>query len=114
MNRSELKRKYKETDPRMGIYQVKVHNEPGLFIGASPNIDARINRHLAELKLGNNRNPILQNLWNQWGEGGFEFSMVDRLKPIDDSTVDIRSELNLLLEMWVDKLKDKYGRIIRL
>ncbi|MCJ7826454.1 GIY-YIG nuclease family protein [Patescibacteria group bacterium] len=55
-----------------GIYQIKNILTGDFYIGSSTSIYWRIYDHLRLLKLNKHYNPILQNVWNKYGEEYFE------------------------------------------
>jgi len=104
MNKSEIIRAYKKTQRTMGIYRIKNHQNDVILIGFATDLNARFNRHKAELKFGNHRNKELQNLWDSLGESNFEFEILDVLDPKEDTQANYNEDLRILAEMWVQKL----------
>ena len=47
----------------------------------------------------------MQQEYNEAGEEGFPFEILDYLKPKDDLNYDYTKELKLLEEMWLEKLQ---------
>lgn len=60
-----------------GIYRIenKINNK--IYIGSSIDIDKRFYKHLWMLRKGVHDNNHLQNAFNQYGEGFFEFSILE-------------------------------------
>ena len=56
----KLKNHYKDTLRPMGGYQVFNQEDGTLLIGVAKDVQARLNRHKAELKFGKHRNKVLQ------------------------------------------------------
>jgi len=108
MNRTELKRSYKENLPAMGIYQIKNSANGKIFIGSAHNLPGIINSQRFQLKLGSHKNRQLQADWKEFGEAQFSFEILDELKRIGQSEQDHAKELALLEDMWLEKLKP-YG-----
>jgi hypothetical protein len=104
MNRNkELKQRYKETPRPMGVYRV-YNQEDGLsLVGAGKDVQARLNRHQAELKLGGHRNKALQVDWNRLGEEAFIFEVVELLSPLEDPNYDPSEDLDELMELTLER-----------
>lgn len=104
--KAELKKAYKMNPRQGGIYQIKNLVNGKTFIGSGPNVEAQINKQLFMLKLNSMPVEELQKDWNKFGEDKFEFTVLDRLKRKDETSMkDYKSELLLLEEMWIEKLK---------
>jgi len=93
----KLKQQYKDTPRAMGVYRV-FNQEDGLsLVGAAKDVQARLNRHQAELKFGGHRNKALQSDWNRLGESSFLFQIVELLSPLEDPDYDPTEDLEELL-----------------
>ncbi|AFN74608.1 LuxR family transcriptional regulator [Melioribacter roseus P3M-2] len=112
MDKSALKKAYKESKKPMGVYSIKNNYNHKLYLGASVDPEARINRHKAELRFGSHRNAELQNAWKNGGESALEFEILDLLEQKEEVENNIEEELRLLTEMWIQKLKDGDYEII--
>ncbi len=100
--------KYKQTALAMGIYQIKNLKNGKIFIGSAKDLRGRINSNKFQLKNGSHPNKEMQRDYNEAGEEGFSFDVLDYLKPKDDLNYDYTDELRVLEEMWLDKLQP-YG-----
>lgn len=103
MDKKQLKQAYKETPKIMGIYRILNKKDNKMFLGASHDIQARLNRHQAELNFGVHRLKSLQSDWQRLGSDAFQFEMVEELKPPKDTpnydpTEDLETLLECLLE----------------
>lgn len=105
---TELKKAYKQTQTPMGVYQIKNTQNGKLFIGSSMNLPGKINGHKFSLKYGGHINKDMQNDYNKYGERSFTFEVLDYLEPKNDPAINYKEELNLLEEMWLQKLQP-YG-----
>lgn len=47
-----------------------------VYIGQSSNVNARFAQHLRSLRRGDHHSKFLQNSWNKYGEGAFEFRII--------------------------------------
>lgn len=106
MDKAKLKREYKDKLPIMGIYKIEVLNVEKFFIGYTTDFSARFNRHKFDLKFGSHRNRELQKVWNSKGENDFKFVILDELEYDKNRETNLKEELELLLEMWNQKLKE--------
>ncbi len=106
--RKELTRAYKETPKQFGVYCVRNMVTGKSLVGASRDIRARLNRHLAELKLGIHPNTALLGDWRQLGASAFTFETLDTLEPTDDDAYDPKDDLAVLEDLWLGKLQP-YG-----
>ncbi|MBN2008581.1 metalloregulator ArsR/SmtB family transcription factor [candidate division KSB1 bacterium] len=105
-NKKQLKEQYKEMKIPKGILKIENTANGKVFLVATNNLLAAINRQRATLKLNSNRNVELQNDWNTFGAEQFTFEILDQLEESDDdSPARAAKELALLLEMWLDKLQ---------
>jgi group I intron endonuclease len=60
-----------------GVYQI-IHSASGLYyLGSAGDIPRRLRSHRRHLRLGNHRNPRLQNYWDKYGEEAFEFQILE-------------------------------------
>jgi group I intron endonuclease len=79
-----------------GIYQIKNSINGGVYFGRSVDVDDRMTHHRNQLRRGVHHNKRLQNAWNKYGEGAFEFECVWEKEP--DSLYDLEG---FVLEfMW--------------
>jgi hypothetical protein len=104
MDKSALKKAYKEARRPMGVYSITTSEMDAQYIGVSKNLPAILNRHKAEFKFGNHRNQDLQKIWNSYGESAFKFEILDELEIDENSDLNPDEELDLLAEMWVERL----------
>ena len=65
-----------------GIYEVKVQSRSERYVGQARDINRRLKQHWEELAMGNHPNPLLRELWHQFGGGAFESAVVE-LAPDD-------------------------------
>jgi hypothetical protein len=104
MDKRELKRRYAESEIPAGTYRV-INTQAGRsLVGSSINLPAILNRHRADLRLGGYRNKELQREWNELGEGAFAFEVLDTLPPRRDPGYDLKRELAVLEELWLERL----------
>lgn len=104
MDRKEMVRRYQETPRPAGVYRV-VHRSSGrTLLGTSPDTRAILNRIQAQLGLDSHPNKKLQADWDADGAAGFDFEVLDLLRPSDDPARDVTGELETLLELWRENL----------
>lgn len=114
MDKSKLKKTYKETKRPMGVYRITSTQSEKVYIGFSRDLPAKINRHIAELKFGNHRNSELQETFNLFGKTALDFEVLDLLDQHEDPQTDPADELPVLLEIWICKLEKEGYSIVTL
>ena len=114
MNKAALKKAYKQTNRPMGVYRIRSTQNNKVYIGYGTDIQARINRHKAELKFGSHRNRELQETWNSLGESALKFEVLDVLEHEEDPQANPDEELKVLAEMWIHKLEKSGYSIVSL
>ena len=105
MNRNELIDKYKQTSQPMGIFQIRNTVNGKLFLGSAKDLRGIINSNRFQLRNGLHRNKKLQQDFNEIGEKGFAFEIVDYLHPGDAAGGDYTAELKTLEALWLEKLQ---------
>ena len=104
MDRRALKREYKESARPMGVYRVLNTANGKALVGSSINVQAMLNRHQAQLKMGLHQNRELQNDWNQLGADVFQFEVLDMLTPTEEPGYDPSEDLRALEDLWLARL----------
>jgi hypothetical protein len=108
MDKSALKRTYKENPPAAGIFQItNIHNGK-VFIGKGMNVRGILNSQQAQLQFGSHRNPDLQQDYSRYGAETFEFKVLDRLEMSSRTSQEIQEDLAELEALWLEKLQP-YG-----
>jgi group I intron endonuclease len=105
MDKGAIKKAYKEAKQTMGVYRIRNLQDDKVYIGFAADLEARLNRHRAELKFGSHRNKELQELWNSFGESAFEFEILDILDREENTQTSADEELRVLADMWIQKLR---------
>jgi len=108
MDKREIKREYKEAAVAAGVYRVWNKQRDRSLVGSNVNVNAILNRHRAELRMGGHRNRELQGDWNEIGEDGFVFEVLDTLPANDKPGYDVKGDLRVLEELWLERLQP-YG-----
>ena len=114
MDKQEIKRAYKQTKRPMGIYWIRNPDSNKVFVGRAVDLNAIFNRHKTELKFGSHRNKELQEMWNSVGEANVEFEILDVLDHDKNSQSNPAEELPVLMDMWIQKLKDRGETVVSL
>ena len=68
MDKSAIKKAYKEAKQPMGVYRIRNTQNGKSFVGYSIDVQARINRQKTELKFGSHRNAELLGEWKSFGD----------------------------------------------
>lgn len=96
--RKELISEWKERHPEMGVVSARCIATGEEFYSTSRDTATWFNRHRFELNGKCHRNRRLQELWNLYGESGFELTLVSELKY--EKTDDVKADdLKELLEL---------------
>ena len=96
--KKQLMAQYKERRPEMGVISLRCRETGESFLGASKDIKADFNSVCFKLTMGGHPNRRLQQLWTQYGQSGFECSVLKRLE-YEDPGEDHWEELELLREL---------------
>ena len=114
MDKSTAKKAYSQAKRTMGVYRIRTTGNNRLYVGSGTDLQAKINRHKAELKFGSHRNKELQKEWNSFGESALEFEILDVLEHEENSQTKPAEELDVLLEMWIRKLEKEGHSVVSL
>ncbi|MFC1607266.1 GIY-YIG nuclease family protein [Candidatus Latescibacterota bacterium] len=97
----------KESNRSAGVYQIKNTKSGNVFIGSSIDVNARINRHKAEIAFNNENNPGFTKEFSrdlkQFGPESFSFMVLEVLDGEYESDAAIREDLKILEQMWQEK-----------
>ena len=104
-SRKEIHREYKERVKPSGVYQVKNMANGKVLLGSSLNLEGPLNRHRFMLKIGSHTNKELQKDWDEFGPEQFVFEVLEEVKVIDSPNFNLKDELTLLEEIWLEKLQ---------
>jgi group I intron endonuclease len=105
INKKELKQKYKETLPPMGIYQIRNIVNGKILVGSSKNLHGKANSFMFQLKHGSHMNSELQREFIEFGEDKFLFEIIDYLEPKEGTNYDYTDDLSTLEMLWLEKLQ---------
>jgi len=108
-SRKEIIKKYKMTHTPMGVYKISAVNSNNFYIGSSLNLTGIYNRHKFELNTGIHSIKELQDAWNENGEKGISFEILDKLEPKEDPAYNYAEDIKTLEDLWMDKL-EKTGK----
>ncbi|MDO4179541.1 MAG: GIY-YIG nuclease family protein [Phascolarctobacterium sp.] len=92
---------WKERHPEIGVVAAKCTATEEMFLTTSRDTKNWFNRHKFELIGQKHRNKRLQELWNLYGETGFELFTVSDLKYKDSNDIktdDLKELLDLCLQ----------------
>jgi group I intron endonuclease len=104
-SRAEIRRAYKETLRKAGVFQVKNLKNGKVLLGSSTNLHGPLNKHRFMLSIGRHDNKVLQNDWNQYGADAFVFEILDAFEPRDEPGFSVEDELTLLEQIWLERLQ---------
>ena len=104
-NRRQAKLDYKLSHRPMGVYQIRNTLNGKVWIDSSINVPAKFNRYRLQLNARSHPAQALQSDWNIYGEGAFEFEVLEPLEPREDPRYDYASDLEVLEGLWLEKLE---------
>ena len=104
-SRKELQREYKERVKPTGVYQVRNIANGRVLLGSSLNLEGLLNRHRFTLRNGSHTNKALQKDWDEFGSDGFVFEVLEEVKVKDHPNFNLKDELTLLEQTWLEKLQ---------
>lgn len=103
--KKELKEKYKQTKPQMGIFIIKNKIDNKCLICPANDLNGVINSARFKLEAGLHSVRALQKAWIECGESNFIFEILDTLDyDIDETKTDYKNELQDLKDIWIEKL----------
>lgn len=98
--KKQLLEEYKNRKPEMGVISLRCLATGETFLGISKDSRADFNSLRCKLSTGWHPNKRLEELWHQYGESGFEFSVVQVLK-YEDPGADHTEELEEMRERYL-------------
>ena len=104
-SRGESKREYKERKKPAGVFQVRNKANGKVLLGSSLNLEGPLNAHKFMLTIGKHLNEALQKEWNEYGPDKFVFEILEVVKVKDDPYFNLKDELTLLEQIWLEKLQ---------
>ncbi len=102
--RKHLLDTYRQTPQVAGVYRI-THRPSGRSLwGASINVQARLNRHRAQLGMGSHESAALQADWVAGQPDEFDMEVLDSVEDSAEPGFVLREELDALTELWADRL----------
>ena len=108
MDKKAAKLAYKASRRPMGVFVIRNLVSGKIFVGSSMDLGAIFNRTRFQLAAGAHPNKDLETDWRNLGAAKFEFEVAEELVPREDPNFDYGSELELLEDLWLEKLQP-YG-----
>jgi group I intron endonuclease len=103
--RKEIHREYKERVKPSGVFQIKNLVNGKVLLGSSLNLEGPLNKHRFMLKINSHPNTELQKDWNELGPEKFTFEILETVQIQDHPNFNLKDELTLLEEIWLEKLQ---------
>ena len=103
--RKEIHREYKERVKPSGVFQIKNIANGKVLLGSSLNLEGRLNKHRFMLRIDSHPNKELQKDWNELGPDQFTLEILETIPVKDDPNFNLKDELTLLEEIWLEKLQ---------
>lgn len=87
-----------------------------VYIGISNNVQARLKRHLRELKQGKHKNEKLQNSFNKYGEENFEFNIIEymEIELLEDKEKELIKQYNSVDNGYNIEYGGNYNKVINI
>jgi len=104
-SRKEIHQEYKERVKPCGVFQVKNIANGKVLLGSSLNLEGPLNSHRFMLKIGSHTNKALQKDWDEFGPDRFIFEILEVVKVSDDPNFNLKEELTLLEQIWLQRLQ---------
>jgi hypothetical protein len=105
IDRKTLIREYKEAPTPAGVYCIRHLPSGRALVGVSANAPAMLNRLRFQLGAGSCPAKELQRDWKTAGESAFALETLDLLAPKDEPGYDPADDLQVLKELWLEKLR---------
>ena len=96
----ELLNEWKNRRPEMGLIAITCKSTGEMFVDISTDTQFAFNSHRFKLSANFHPNKRLQQLWQQYGENGFDYAVVKILK-YENKDDDQTEKLKLLLEEYL-------------
>ena len=103
--RKELQREYKERVKPSGVFQIQNLANSKVLLGSSFNLEGPLNKHRFMLNINSHPNKELQKDWNELGPDQFTFEILETIPVKDNPNFNLKDELTLLEEIWLEKLQ---------
>ena len=103
--RKEMHLEYKERVKPSGVFQVKNIANGKVLLGSSLNLEGPLNKHRFMLRVNGHLNKELQKDWNNLGPDHFSFEILETVQIKDSPNFNLKDELTLLEEIWLEKLQ---------
>lgn len=106
--KKELKLKYKQTRPQMGIFIIRSKVNNKCYIQATPDLRGVMNGAKVRLQGNMHIYKELQKEWNEFGSENFTIEILEQLEyDKDESKTDYTDELKLMEMIWEEKLAEE-------
>lgn len=103
--RKELNRAYQARVKPSGVFQIKNLATGKMLLGSSLNLEGPLNKHRFMLRINSHPNQELQKDWNELGPDQFHFEILETIEIKYDPNFNLKDELTLLEEIWLEKLQ---------
>jgi hypothetical protein len=103
--RKEIHLEYKERVKPSGVFQIKNMANGKVLLGSSLNLEGPLNKHRFMLRTNGHPNKELQKDWNELGADQFVFEILETVQLSDNPNFNLKDELTLLEEIWLEKLQ---------
>jgi hypothetical protein len=106
----ELKQKYKQMKPDMGVYIIRNAADKKCLVESAKDLKSAMNSAKFKLDSAMHPNRELQKAWTECGGAGFTIEALDHLDYAKDGIEkDYTDDLAELWKIWMDKLASETG-----
>ncbi len=107
-SKKELLAKYKEREQIGGVFLIRNTITNKILLNSTYDMQGSKNSFEFSLKTGSSPSRKLQKDYREYGASAFLFEILEELKKGENQTLEeFQSDVNLLKEIWVEKLADK-------
>lgn len=103
--RKEIHLEYKARVKPSGVFQIKNLANGKVLLGSSLNLEGPLHKHRFMLRVNSHPNKELLKDWNELGSDQFTFEILETVQLSDHPNFNLKDELTLLEEIWLEKLQ---------
>ncbi len=107
-SKKELRENYKSREIIGGIFSIQCTPSKNTWIKSTKDLNGQKNKFDFAKMTNSCLDPSMQKDWNQYGAQSFTFTILEELKKGELQTErDFKNDLQLLHEIWLEKMKSQ-------